>query len=132
MALEFLVSSPSPPSPLTLYSQCCHHYLETMGTKFLMSFILVLLNRHKKLKDHLSSLHSFHIAFTCQIFQISLLIPLLLALLTPTPEIFLPGPLEVIVICKIPYILNQLLLKCSFPFSMVQSFLVITFLVFKD
>lgn len=84
-----------------VHSQCCHHRLKTMGT-----FILVDLSHHRKPKT-ISHPHTLlQIAFSCQTFEISLWIPLLPPLLTPTPEAFWLGPLEVTVICKISYILN--------------------------
>ena len=92
---------------------------KTMGT-----FILVDLSHHRKPKT-ISHPHTLlQTAFSCQTSEISLWIPLLPPLLIPTPEAFWLGPLEVTVICKIPYILN---LFWNVLFLLLQFSLVIAF-----
>ena len=82
--------------------------------------------RNPKVVSHLYT--PLSIAFACQSFQISLLIPWLL---TPTPESFWLAPLKKLlsVLCKIPSMLN--LFWMFFSFLLLQSFLVITFQFLK-
>lgn len=80
-----------------LYFKYCHHCFETMS-KFLMFFILVYLNHHKKPEGCLSSLHSPLYSICLSVFS-----DLSINSLTTHPNswILLTGPSEKVTVCPL-------------------------------